>query len=162
MTPANAVRDQLISQHNKIRAAHGVGPVTWDDALASRMQAWANTCPGFKHGGPKSGGQNLATHIPCGTSTTRASDTVVGASWMWYDEEETFWNYGTNSCNGAWEKCGHFSNMMSPEVKSIACGWSQCHNGNYVWCNYDTPVENPKVSPIRGITKPQLLASLIV
>ncbi|ETV69629.1 hypothetical protein H257_14651 [Aphanomyces astaci] len=160
-TPANAVRDQLISQHNKIRGAHGVGPVTWDDTLAPKMQAWANSCPGFKHGGP-TGWQNLATHTPCGTSTTRACDKVVGAPWLWYDEEETFWNYGSNTCNGDWAKCGHFSNLISPEVKSIACGWSQCANGNYVWCNYNTPVKNPKVSPIRGITKPQLLASLVV
>ncbi|RHY01995.1 hypothetical protein DYB36_010464, partial [Aphanomyces astaci] len=87
---------------------------------------------------------------------------VVGASWLWYDEEETFWNYGSNTCNGDWAKCGHFSNLISPDVKSIACGWSQCANGNYVWCNYNTPVKNPKVSPIRGITKPQLLASLVV
>ncbi|RHY58366.1 hypothetical protein DYB30_008413, partial [Aphanomyces astaci] len=87
---------------------------------------------------------------------------VVGAAWFWYDEEETFWNYGRNKCNGAWAKCGHFSNMMSPEVKSIGCGWSLCHNGNYVWCNYNNPGMNPKVPPLRGITKLQLKASLTV
>ncbi|RHZ41016.1 hypothetical protein DYB26_011626 [Aphanomyces astaci] len=161
-TPANAVRDQLISQHNKIRAAHGVGPVTWDDALASIVQVWANKCPGFEHGELSGGGQNLAMHTPCGTTTTLACDKVVGAAWFWYDEEETFWNYGRNKCNGAWAKCGHFSNMMSPEVKSIGCGWSLCHNGNYVWCNYNNPGMNPKVPPLRGITKLQLKASLTV
>ncbi|RHY16928.1 hypothetical protein DYB25_004126 [Aphanomyces astaci] len=161
-TSANAVRDQLISQHNKIRAAHGVGPVTWDDALASIVQVWASKCPGFVHGEPTGGGQNLATNTPCGSNTTLACDKVLGASWLWYDKEETLWNYGKNKCNGAWIKCGHFSNMMSPEVKSIGCGWSFCHNGNYVWCNYNNPGKNPKVPPLRGLTKPQLKASLTV
>ncbi|ETV90501.1 hypothetical protein H310_14741 [Aphanomyces invadans] len=50
--------------------------------------------------------------------------------------------------------------MMSPEVKSIACGWSQCTNGNYVWCNYNTPVKNPKIAKIAGMSKVELKASL--
>ncbi|ETV80480.1 hypothetical protein H257_06751 [Aphanomyces astaci] len=156
-TPVNAMRDQLISQHNKIRAAHGVGPVTWDAALSSKVQAWAESCPGFTHGGPD-GYQNLATYTPCGTNPP--CDKVVGASWLWYNEEETFWNYDSNTCNGLWKTCGHFTNLISPEVNSIGCGWHQCGNGNYVWCNYNTPVKKPKVSRIRGITKAQLLASL--
>ncbi|RHZ08032.1 hypothetical protein DYB31_006438 [Aphanomyces astaci] len=158
-TPSgNGVKDQLIAQTNKIRAAHGVAPLAWDDALASKMQTWASSCPGFKHGGP-SGWQNLATNTACGSSGKDCMK-VVGASWLWYDQEETFWNYGSNSCNGDWAKCGHFSNMMSPEVKSMACGWSQCANGNYVWCNYNTPVKNPKVGKITGMTKAELKASL--
>ncbi|RHZ40628.1 hypothetical protein DYB26_013513 [Aphanomyces astaci] len=156
----NGVKDQLIAQTNKIRAAHGIGPLTWDDALEPKMQAWAKSCPGFKHGGP-SGWQNLATNIACGSSGNDCMK-VVGASWLWYDEEETFWNYDNNSCNGGWAKCGHFSNMMSPEVKSMACGWSECANGNYVWCNYNTPVKSPKVGKITSMTKTELKASLTV
>ncbi|ETV69642.1 hypothetical protein H257_14665 [Aphanomyces astaci] len=122
------------------------------------MRAWAGGCPGFTHGGP-AGWQNLATYTTC-ESSGKDCTKVVGASWLWYDQEETFWNYGSNSCNGGWAKCGHFSNMMSPEVTSMACGWSECANGNYVWCNYDTPVKNPKVGKITGMTKAELKASL--
>ncbi|RHZ26340.1 hypothetical protein DYB26_011345 [Aphanomyces astaci] len=158
-TPSgNGVKDQLIAQTNKIRAAHGIGPLTWDDELEPKMRTWAKSCPGFKHGGP-AGWQNLATNTACGSSGKDCTN-VVGASWLWYDQEETFWNYGSNSCNGGWAKCGHFSNMMSPEVKSMACGWSECANGNHVWCNYDTPVKSPKVGKITGMTKAELKASL--
>ncbi|ETV90502.1 hypothetical protein H310_14742 [Aphanomyces invadans] len=120
------------------------------------MQDWANTCPGFQHGGP-TGWQNLASNTPCGTNGKDCMK-IVGASWMWYDQEETKWNYASNSCNGDWSTCGHFSNMMSPEVKSIACGWSECVNGNYVWCNYNTPVKYPKVPKIAGMSKVELKA----
>ncbi|RHY18213.1 hypothetical protein DYB36_011712 [Aphanomyces astaci] len=158
-TPSgNGVKDQLIAQTNKIRAAHGIGPVTWNDELEPKMRAWAEDCPGFTHGGPP-GWQNLATYTKC-ESSGKDCTKVVGASWLWYDQEETFWNYDNNSCNGGWAKCGHFSNMMSPEVKSMACGWSECGNGNHVWCNYDTPVKNPKVGKITGMTKAELKASL--
>ncbi|KAF0707570.1 hypothetical protein As57867_006569, partial [Aphanomyces stellatus] len=121
-------------------------------ALAVQMQAWADTCPGFKHGGP-SGWQNLATNVRCGSGSPDCLS-LVGASWLWYDQEEALWDYTANACsNGNWATCGHFSNMMSPTVKSIACGWSDCVNGNYVWCNYLTPVLNPVIPRILGMTK---------
>ncbi|RHZ10047.1 hypothetical protein DYB26_009479 [Aphanomyces astaci] len=152
----NGVKDQLMVQTNKIRAAHGISPVTWDDKLEAEMQKWAGGCPGFKHGGPK-GSQNLATNIKCSGA---ACMKVLGASWMWYDEEEKSWNYASNKCNGDWAKCGHFTNMMSPETTSMACGWSECGGDNNVWCNYINPGMNPKVGKITGMTKDELKASL--
>ncbi|CAK4755981.1 unnamed protein product [Aphanomyces euteiches] len=151
------MQGQLIMQTNKIRAAHGLGPVTWDAALAADMQKFADSCPGFNHGGPE-GWQNLATFEPCSGD---ACLKIVGAAWLWYNEEETKWNYNANKCNGDWSVCGHFSNMMAPGVTQIACGWSQCSKGNsYVWCNYESSEMNPVVPRIRGMTKQQLLASL--
>ncbi|CAK4107594.1 unnamed protein product, partial [Aphanomyces euteiches] len=155
-TSLTGMQGQLISQTNKIRAAHGLGPVTWDAALSAKMQAYAGSCPGFNHGGP-SGWQNLATNQACSGD---ACLKIVGAAWLWYNQEETKWNYNGNTCNGDWSVCGHFSNMMSPGVKQIACGWSQCSNGNYVWCNYVSAEMNPKVPRITGMTKDQLKASL--
>ncbi|KAF0713102.1 hypothetical protein As57867_004503, partial [Aphanomyces stellatus] len=96
----NSMQDQLIAQTNKIRAAHGLSPVTWDATLATKMQSWAASCPGFQHGGP-SGWQNLATNTPCG-SGKKDCNSIVGAAWMWYDQEETKWNYDSNQCNGGW------------------------------------------------------------
>ncbi|RLO12477.1 hypothetical protein DYB28_014948, partial [Aphanomyces astaci] len=59
------MKDQLLYQTNKIRAAHKVGPVVWDEELAGRLQSYASTCPGFHHGGVD-GNQNLATYDSCG------------------------------------------------------------------------------------------------
>ncbi|KAF0714718.1 Aste57867_3734 [Aphanomyces stellatus] len=154
------MKEQLVDQTNKIRAAHDLTPVTWDAQAAVGMQTWADSCPGFKHGGP-SGWQNLASNIPCGGASQPDCGSLVGAAWLWYDQEETLWDYAANKCTKDWTTCGHFSNMMSPSVKSIACGWSTCANGNYVWCNYDTPVENPVVSRIAGISKTDLKTKLL-
>ncbi|CAK5177558.1 hypothetical protein Ae201684P_001513 [Aphanomyces euteiches] len=95
------MQGQLISQTNKIRAAHGLGPVTWDAALSAEMQAYANSCPGFNHGGP-SGWQNLATNTACSGD---ACLNIVGAAWLWYNQEETKWNYDGNTCNGDLSTC---------------------------------------------------------
>ncbi|KAG9400931.1 hypothetical protein AC1031_009653 [Aphanomyces cochlioides] len=150
------IQRQLITQTNKIRAAHGLGPVTWNAALAAEMQKFADSCPGFNHGGPE-GWQNLAPFEPCSGD---ACLKIAGAAWMWYNDEETKWNYDAHTCNGEWADCGHFSNMMGPGVTQIACGWSQCSNGDSVWCNYESSEMNPVVPRIRGMTKQQLLASL--
>ncbi|CAK4839451.1 hypothetical protein Ae201684_016059 [Aphanomyces euteiches] len=110
------MQGQLLVQTNKIRAAHGLGAVTWDASLATKVQNYANSCPGFNHGGPQ-GWQNLATNTPCSGD---ACMKIVSAAWLWYNEEETKWNYNAHKCNGDWADCGHFSNMMSPRVSKWA------------------------------------------
>ncbi|KAH9082776.1 hypothetical protein LEN26_021157 [Aphanomyces euteiches] len=151
------MQGQLIMQTNKIRAAHGLGQVTWDAALSVEMQKFADSCPGFDHGGPE-GWQNLG---PIESCTGDACLKIAGAAWMWYNDEETKWNYAAHTCNGQWADCGHFSNMMGPGVTQIACGWSDCSNGgNNVWCNFESSEMNPVVPRIRGMTKQQLFESL--
>ncbi|KAH9158726.1 hypothetical protein LEN26_002767 [Aphanomyces euteiches] len=124
--------------------------------MLTKAQNYANSCPGFNHGGPQ-GRQNLATNTPCSGD---ACMKIVSAAWLWYNDEETKWNYNAHKCNGDWADWGHFSNMMSPRVKQMGCGWSKCSNGNYVWCSYVKDEENPNVPRIRGMTKEQLKASL--
>ncbi|KAF0694342.1 hypothetical protein As57867_014698, partial [Aphanomyces stellatus] len=157
------LKAQIVYQTSKIRAAHGLGPVTWNDDLAVKMQAWADSCPqktGGGHGGPP-GNQNLAGFAPCGNSCMKAA----GPAWTWYDSEEAEWNYDANaSKDGNWMTTGHFSNSMNPGVNQIACGWSTCYNPNIkaddslVWCNYLGGNDNKIPRP--NMPKAQIQASL--
>ncbi|KAF0714717.1 hypothetical protein As57867_003722, partial [Aphanomyces stellatus] len=157
------MKDQLMFQTNKIRAAHQVPPVTWDDALAAKVQAYASTCPGFNHGGP-SGPQNLASNDPCGEAGQQSCLKYAGGAWLWYVIEEKDWNYDTHKCNGDWLQCGHFSNLMNKNHKAMGCGWSNCGKGNnYVWCNYVADGKEDTVFPrLQGMTIKELEKSLTV
>ena len=132
--------------------------IAWDAGLAARMQQWANTCPGFQHGGP-AGFQNMAPFTPCNSDAACAKD--PGAAWMWYDNEETKWNFATNSSSTTWVDCGHFSNMMGPKVTSMGCGYSTCNgqNADVVWCNYNNAEQNPVV-PHANVDKQALKTKL--
>merc|ERR1712174_86349 len=105
------------------------------------------------HGGPE-GHQNLAMYKPC-TSYEKCKKNV-GPAWMWYNSEETLWNYRLNTCStGRWYDCGHFTNTLSPSATHIGCGFSfsgYCGGDDYVWCNYVGAENYPKI-PTRTISK---------
>ena len=146
-----AVRERLLAQHNIIRSAHELNPVTWDTSLGVRMQAWANSCPGFRHGGPD-GAQNLARYSPCASEVECKGN--LGAAWRWYDTEVENWSFENDVCYLT-DGCGNLSNMLGSDVTSIGCGYSECSDGNWVWCNYNGGEIDP-VIPDRTISKTEL------
>ena len=156
------IQQQILSQTNIIRQAHSLPPLSWNYQLANEVQKYANTCPGFKHGGPK-GHQNLAKFYPC-TGYEQCKN-KVGPAWMWYNKEETLWNYSMNTCStGRWWDCGHFTNSMSPGATQMGCGLSFsefCGGGEYVWCNYVGAENNPKI-PNRSLSKEALKHNLLL
>ncbi len=146
-----SLKDQVLHQTNKLREAHGLNSnVTWDDALAVDMQAWADSCPqktGGGHGGP-AGNQNLASFIPCGSNCMATE----GPAWDWYDSESDLWNYAADqSADGNFLTTGHFYNSMNAGLTSMACGWSSCFNptineeDHLIWCNYDGGIDPPHI-----------------
>ncbi|KAG9400923.1 hypothetical protein AC1031_009645 [Aphanomyces cochlioides] len=132
------VQGQLLSQTNKIRAAHGLNRSL--GTLRCRLNC-------------KTGWQNFAGYQAC---TGDACLKTLGAAWSWYNQGEPYWNYSSRKCSS---NCVTFTNMMSPGVTKIGCGWAKCGNDNLVWCNYVTAEDNPNV-PTRSMTKDQLKASL--
>ncbi|RHZ19242.1 hypothetical protein DYB31_010105 [Aphanomyces astaci] len=152
------------SNHGKNPAGYGLGPVTWNDDLAKKMQAWADSCPqktGGGHGGPP-GNQNLASFIVCGNNCMHEP----GPAQTWWDSEEELWDYDANkSRDGNWMTTGHFQNSLDPGVNEIACGWSTCfnpianQNDSLVWCNYIGGTNGRIPRPI--ITKAEIKARII-
>lgn len=56
---APAGYEGVLASTNKYRAKHQVPALTWDVALATRAQGYADSCPGG-HSGDKGVGENLA------------------------------------------------------------------------------------------------------
>jgi len=77
---AGSYQEILLSHHNSYRAAHGAGPLSWNDQAAGFAQAMADTCV-FEHSSPpRTFGENIAQGYLDFTS-------AVGA---WYAEHPLY------------------------------------------------------------------------
>lgn len=128
-TPASSESQALVEAHNRVRARHCAGPLTWSPRLAQVAQAWANTLRdkgcAFGHSGG-SYGENLAA----GSAGILDADAVVK---MWYDEVAHY-----KFPNGGFSmQTGHFTQVVWRATRHVGCGRSQC-KGMDIWvCEYD-------------------------
>jgi uncharacterized protein YkwD len=126
--PADA--QAFVDSHNKLRAKHCAGALTWSAKLAQFAQQWANTLRDkncmFGHSGNQQYGENLAA----GTIGAMDPTSVVQ---YWYDEikDYSFKNGGFSM------QTGHFTQVVWRGTTQVGCGHSQC-KGMDIWvCEYD-------------------------
>ncbi|XP_022972506.1 pathogenesis-related protein PR-1 type-like [Cucurbita maxima] len=123
----------FVNAHNAARAQVGVGPIRWDERVASFARQYANQrindCRLVHSGGPY--GENIAWGSPdlSGTNAVR----------MWVDEKQ-FYNPSTNTC-AAGKVCGHYTQVVWRNSVRIGCAKVRCTNnrGTFITCNYDPP-----------------------
>ena len=125
----NSPQDYL-NAHNAARAQVGVGPLVWDNNLASFAQQYANghvgDCRLVHSGGPY--GENLAG------STGDLSGTDAVRLWV---NEKADYNYGSNTC-AAGKVCGHYTQVVWRNSARLGCAKVRCSNGGtFIGCNYD-------------------------
>ncbi|MBV8757890.1 MAG: hypothetical protein JO257_11455 [Deltaproteobacteria bacterium] len=128
---AGTVAQQFVAAHNRVRAKHCAGPLTWSPTLAAYAQQWADTLKAkgcaFGHSGGKYG-ENLAA----GTEGVLDPEATVA---MWYDEIKQY----KFPDGGFSMETGHFTQLVWRGTKHVGCGHSQC-KGNDIWvCEYDPP-----------------------
>jgi hypothetical protein len=120
--------DVLLKRHNAYRRAHGVTDLTWDDALASQSQQWADMCnPSHSH---YDAGENLwmGTGSLNGESATDA----------WYNEITAYDFNNPGFSSGT----GHFTQVVWKDSTKIGCGFKKCGtlgrmtNANFLVCEY--------------------------
>jgi uncharacterized protein YkwD len=119
----------LVDAHNRVRAKHCAGPLTWSSKLAQVAQRWASTlrdkgCK-FGHSGG-SYGENLAA----GSAGLLDPEAVVK---MWYDEVAQY----KFPDGGFSMQTGHFTQVVWRGTTQVGCGKTQCR-GMDIWvCEYD-------------------------
>ena len=122
---AGTVQQDMLSQVNAVRAAHGLGPVALCANLSAAAQAYANLMAGtgwFNHTGPD--GSNLATRA-------EASGYV---GWLGIGENLAFGYTDVSGVMGGWlTSAGHAENILNPSYTHLGVGmavgsqpyWSQ-------------------------------------
>lgn len=128
----NSPKDYL-DAHNAARAQVRVGPMVWDEKVATFAQNYVKTrvrdC-NLVHskGGPY--GENIAE----GSGDFMTGRAAVD---LWV-QEKPHYNYGSNSCVGG--DCGHYTQVVWRDSVRLGCARARCNNGWYfVSCNYDPP-----------------------
>ncbi|KAI0036696.1 CAP domain-containing protein, partial [Vararia minispora EC-137] len=103
-----------LSSHNTVRAAHGVGNLSWNNTLEAAAQKWANKCV-FQHSGGSLGpfGENLAA----GTG----GETIQQGVKSWADEASQY-----SSSNPV---PSHFTQMVWKSSTEVGCAVASCAGG---------------------------------
>lgn len=115
-TNLDAVAQESLEVHNRLRANHGAPALVWDETLAAAAKATSDKCA-MNHEGPY--GQNLAA----GYSTVR--EAVEDA---WYTSEKS-------------SQGGHYTQVIWKSSQKLGCALSTCNTqfGNMYTCNYYPP-----------------------
>jgi pathogenesis-related protein 1 len=130
---------QLLAAHNTARAEVGTAPLVWSDGLARYAQEWADhlasTRCGIEHR-PSSGkwkrehGENLFM----GTAGYYGVSDAVAA---WEKEKSAYHGEAIDMSN--FYSCGHYTQLIWGNTRSIGCAKAQCGSNVIIVCNYDPP-----------------------
>jgi uncharacterized protein YkwD len=123
------IAQRFVDAHNRVRAKHCAGPLTWSPKLAAVAQKWADSLrdQGCKFG--HSGGQ-YGENLAAGSEGLLDPEATVK---MWYDEISKY----RFPDGGFSMETGHFTQVVWRGTTQVGCGHSSC-NGNDIWvCNYD-------------------------
>lgn len=127
----NQFESDILNEHNKKRALHGVQPLTWNPTLAQYAADYASkafSCDNVQliHShGPY--GENLAAGYVGGISPVDA----------WYGEISQY-NY---NAPGFSENTGHFTQVVWKGTSELGCAYVTCDNAwrQYTICEYQEP-----------------------
>lgn len=127
----------FVDPHNAARADVGVGPVSWDDAVAEYSQGYAEQrrgdCQLVHSGGPY--GENIFW----GSAGADWSAADAVASWV---SEKLYYDHGSNTCSAPeGQSCGHYTQVVWRDSTAIGCARVVCDNngGVFIVCSYNPP-----------------------
>ncbi|XP_073825789.1 uncharacterized protein [Musca autumnalis] len=117
--------------HNRLRALHGVKPLTLNNKMSAYAMEWAKHLAKknkIKHRKQNKFGENLAF-------SSGSSYSVEDAVQAWYDEMENY-DYKNPTISG---NTGHFTQVVWKESSQLGVGMVQKNDRTWVVCNYDPP-----------------------
>ena len=122
---------EMLKAHNLYRARVGSPPLVWSGKLAASAQQWAALLIKREAYAPRRNGQFGENLFEITGGTADAHDVVAA----WAGEAKNF-NPKKNSCSA---RCGHYTQVIWRDTKSVGCGMAR-GKGREVWvCNYDPP-----------------------
>ncbi|KNA24134.1 hypothetical protein SOVF_018700 [Spinacia oleracea] len=122
---------QYLIPTNAARAKVMEPPLVWNKTLEDFARSYAKKraldCK-LQHSESPIYGENIAMS-PGDLSATAAVD-------FWLTEKLDY-NYGSNTCK---DSCGHYTQIIWKDTKSVGCAREKCRNGGtFVTCNYYPP-----------------------
>lgn len=127
----------FVYEHNLVRAKKELAPLSWDARVAAYAASYAeerrHDCEVIHSRPPPEDdyGENIYW---CSGKDWTPGDAVKA----WADEE-SFYNYETNTCQEG-EMCGHYTQLVWSMSEKVGCAAVHCDTGDsFVTCNYSPP-----------------------
>lgn len=131
-----------VAAHNAERALVGVGPLTWDPALAAIATAWVQQCHDtdqpiglVDHNAGRSNG--YPTYVGENIYGSGGQASGVDAVRLWISEKSHY-HHASNSCD-AGQVCGHYTQVVWRDTQKVGCALYDCPGlqfGSTVVCDY--------------------------
>ncbi|GAB4126750.1 MAG: hypothetical protein OHK0045_06340 [Raineya sp.] len=123
----------ITERHNYWRRELGLPPLKWSNKLAQVAQNWANKLKAkgckMEHSSTKYG-ENLYWSYGKKSLPQEAVD-------AWASEKKDF-NFEKLECNKEWYVCGHYTQLIWENTKSVGCAVAYCGSSTEIWvCNYE-------------------------
>lgn len=143
------LRQAMIEGHNRARAAVGVPPLAWDEALVASARGYAEAMARtgrFRHAdqpqGPTRQGENLFT----GTRGDYAYAEVIA---LWLEERRDFVNrpVPNYSRTGRWQDVSHYAQVVSRISTRFGCAMASNAKDDFLVCRY-APAGNVVGAPV--------------
>lgn len=126
---------ELLSAHNKYRAALGEPSLRWSDDLAASALVWAehlaNDVHALKHSGALAKGENIAMWTAGRASLTQLVD-LWGAEKHYFIEA----SFPYVSTTGNWRTVAHYTQMVWRGTTEVGCGLATGGGNDYLVCQY--------------------------
>lgn len=135
----------LLNAHNALRQQYNVPSLSWDDAVATAAQVWAEQIA-------NTGSFSRPANNPYGSNNyfgTVGFVTTLSPVNFWASQAEHY-DFVTNTC-AAGQDCRSFTQVVWSQTTSVGCGKAIVGDKAYFVCNYDpagnitgqTPGANP-------------------
>ena len=124
-SPPPAFFADVLTTHNRYRAAHCARPLAWSNRLARSAQAWARRCS-FRHSGKR-----LGENLGWGTAGRFTPAHFVR---KWYGEVGSYDFARGRSRDG--REINHFTQIVWQGSRFVGCAWANCGQYDYLVCNY--------------------------
>lgn len=130
--------DDMLNAHNEVRAAVGVGPVTWDPIVAAYAQSYAEKrradCQLVLSPEGRPYGENL---FRAPGTDWKAVDAVI-----YWASGKQYYDHATNTCSApTGQSCNGYLQLVWRDTTAIGCGAVLCDGnaGVFVICSYSPP-----------------------
>jgi hypothetical protein len=127
---------QLLSLHNRERAAVGALPLRWNIKLQIDATAYAQQLArtGQLVHAPREGRGIERENLGQGRISWSPVQ-IVSNEWS---NEKGYFRAGVfpNVCEGEWSQCAHYSQMIWPTTTDLGCGWATGSGFEWIVCRY--------------------------
>lgn len=128
---------RILAAHNAVRAAAGVPPLVWDNALGTAAAAYAQQLAFtgvFEHS-DRSKRPGVGENLWYGTHGAYSIEAMVGA---WASERRDFTPgiFPNVSRTGNWMDVSHYTQVIWPTTQRIGCALASTAATDYLVCHY--------------------------